>query len=702
MTIAYGVGLQMGWDRPYWAGFAVAFISLATVGQSLNKSTLRMVGTVVGAIAGLTLIGLFAQQRWLFIFFVSLWLALCAYMNAGNRYQYFWFVAGFVSLIIAADGGPNADNAFNIAMLRLQQTGLGILVYSLVTILLWPNHSGKSLQAAAKSHAANQKKLFSASLQWLREASDNTSVKTARAEEITGLGQVATLLDAAATDSEEVRQVERHWRAYQHASGEFAETMERWSENFSELQPLPLQQLFPELNTFSEELEQRLDSIGDMLGGAATNKTCSAVNPEINPTAAQQLSPFQYAAALVASHHMQQLEVLSRHMFDSSSAIGGFTDTASRADISKRQQAPWVPDPERLVASVKMMVVLWVAFLAVVYIGDFPGGFGFLSMSGAIGLVLVCNPQMPVRLLFAPVSVGILFGSALYIFVMPQLSSFIGLGTMIFLATFIICYRYASPQQGLSRAFGLAMLVTLISVSNQQSYNFLSVANSAMMFALLFLLLNFVSYFPYSPRPESTIVRLLNRYFSSAEFLLSQTAGGGTSALARRREAFHRQELASLPGKINTWATHADPKALGAASVQQLPGLVNSLKGLSYRLQELHEVRSLPQSPQLTLALQGDMLAWRDRVIATLQQLSGDPSFKMTLQRTGLDERLAALEKRIQQCLDGEQGIGLSSSDQQNFYRLLSAYRGTSEALLDFAQQAASVEWKPWYQERFA
>ena len=50
MTLAYGIGLQMGWDRPYWAGFAVAFISLATVGQSLNKATLRMLGTVVGAI----------------------------------------------------------------------------------------------------------------------------------------------------------------------------------------------------------------------------------------------------------------------------------------------------------------------------------------------------------------------------------------------------------------------------------------------------------------------------------------------------------------------------------------------------------------------------------------------------------------------------------------------------------------------------
>ena len=44
MTIAYGIALSMDWDRPYWAGFAVAFISLSTVGQSLNKGALRCWG----------------------------------------------------------------------------------------------------------------------------------------------------------------------------------------------------------------------------------------------------------------------------------------------------------------------------------------------------------------------------------------------------------------------------------------------------------------------------------------------------------------------------------------------------------------------------------------------------------------------------------------------------------------------------------
>jgi hypothetical protein len=38
MTVAYGISLSMGWDKPMWVGFAVAFVSLATVGQSLDAA----------------------------------------------------------------------------------------------------------------------------------------------------------------------------------------------------------------------------------------------------------------------------------------------------------------------------------------------------------------------------------------------------------------------------------------------------------------------------------------------------------------------------------------------------------------------------------------------------------------------------------------------------------------------------------------
>jgi uncharacterized membrane protein YccC len=64
MTIAYGIALAMDWDKPMWAGFAVAFISLATVGQSLNKGAMRMMGTLLAVVASLTTLSLFSQDRW--------------------------------------------------------------------------------------------------------------------------------------------------------------------------------------------------------------------------------------------------------------------------------------------------------------------------------------------------------------------------------------------------------------------------------------------------------------------------------------------------------------------------------------------------------------------------------------------------------------------------------------------------------------
>jgi hypothetical protein len=399
---------------------------------------------------------------------------------------------------------------------------------------------------------------------------------------------------------------------------------------------------------------------------------------------------------------MLRIEELTRTLFNSSSSIGGFTDSPGGTVHAAGKPTPWVPDPERLQAAGKIMVVLWLAFLAVIYIGDFPGGMGFVSMCGAIGMILVTNPQMPVRLLFAPVATGIAFAGVLYIFVMPQLSSFAGLGLMIFITTFYICYRYASPQQGLGRAFGLAMFVVVISVSNQQSYSFLSVATTALMFPLLFLLLAIVAYIPYSPRPERALLRLLTRYFRSAEFLLSQAARGDKAAPASWRANFHRQELVTLPAKFSAWVAHADPAVLGAASVQQLPALVGSLQALTYRLQELLEVRGLPQSPQLVTALSDDMQTWRQQVIEAFQYLSTDPSHRKKRIHGRLNEKLAQFEKHIEAHLDGADGVSLSLTDQENVYRLLGAYRGTSQALLDFAMVAGNVDWTPWYEERFA
>ena len=702
MTIAYGIGLQAGWDRPYWAGFAIAFVSLATVGQSVNKGALRMAGTVVAAVVALSLIALFAQQRWLFMFFLSLWFALCTYMNSGPRYQYFWFVAAFVSIIIAADSSTNPRAAFATAVLRTQQTGLGILVYTLVTLLLWPNHSRKEFESTALALLGSQRNLFSASITLLLGSGNNEAVQTLRSAEIAENIHLAALLDAAATDSEEIRQAEPQWRNFQATVGELAETMQCWRESFVTLHSLPLQQLLPGIDAFGVEQDARFNAVSQMIAGEPTKFQCTQPSLEPDASAMKALSHFQRAALLAAQNHLNHIDSLARALVEIASAIAGFTAPKTTTRPEPAKPAPFVPDPERLLSAAKIMLVLWLAFLAVIYIPDFPGGMGFLAMCGPISLILINSPQMAISKLFIPVALGMAFASALYIFVMPKLSSFTGLALMIFCATFFICYRYAAPQQGLSRAISLAMLVTIIAVSNQQSYSFLSVANTALMWTLLFLMLGIVAYIPFSALPERALLRFLRRYFRSAQYLLSQNAHSENTASPSRRHVFHQQEIASLPGKLQIWAAQANPAVLGAESAGQLPALIGAVQAFTYRLQALEKARHLQQSPLLVTSMTGDMQRWRHTFIDALQRLSIDPADTTTLQRARLDRLLTQLDTRIADVLDDSATDSLSNTDSENFYRLLGAYRGSSEALLDFAELARTIDWQPWHEERFA
>ena len=107
MVLAYGVALSMDWDHAYWAAFSVAFCSLSTIGESLNKGLLRLSGTLLAGLAALTLIALFPQDRWLFLIGMSIFTGLCTYMMFGTSRWYFWYVAGFSVPLLALAGGAN-------------------------------------------------------------------------------------------------------------------------------------------------------------------------------------------------------------------------------------------------------------------------------------------------------------------------------------------------------------------------------------------------------------------------------------------------------------------------------------------------------------------------------------------------------------------------------------------------------------------
>ena len=706
MTIAYGIALSMDWDKPYWAGFAVAFVSLATVGQSINRAALRMFGTLVAVVISLTLIAWFAQDRWAFILLLSIVTGFCAYMMSGSKHQYFWQVCGFVVVIICMDAGPDSVNAFQIAILRAQETGLGILVYSLVTVFLWPSSSRTGFDASAAKLASTQHQVFQACLGQMRGEVSTVDAQALGTQEIQVKARFDQLLDAAETDSYEVRELRRPWRRYQQQAAELMQTMARWRESFTEVQALELQRLLPELETFSTELDRRLAQIAHMLGGDAPGRMPQAMDLSIDRDVVGSLSHFQRAAFAVIRSRMLHLERLTRSLFETVSELKGYSTAIVPADAPRAPATLFLPDPDRLANVVRFMAIMWLAWFAVIYVTALPGGPGFVGMAGALGIAIANMPQIPVSMLFMPDATSILFAGVLYIFVMPQLSSFLGLGPLIFAATFVICYLFAAPRQMLSRALGLAMFVVIASISNEQTYNFLSVATTALMFPLIFLIIAITAHIPFSPRPERVFLRLLGRFFRSSAYLMStmhRNPRHTATRLERWKKAFHAREVATLPAKLGTWIPHLDTRALPGTTPEQVQALVTSLQSLTYHIQQLIEERDSPQAQFLVQQLLKDFRAWRLRVQASFQRLSGDPAVaERKVFRTRLDEALEHLEERIKVALSQAPEGQFSDQEAENFYRLLGAYRGVSEALIDYTENADVIDWTPWREERFA
>ena len=251
------------------------------------------------------------------------------------------------------------------------------------------------------------------------------------------------------------------------------------------------------------------------------------------------------------------------------------------SDSTPQIRAGFVLDPDRLTSSVRIMTTLWLAYLAVIYVPDMPGSAGFVTMAGPFGMILAGTPQLSVKVLIRPIAVGVLFGAFIYIFVMPQLSSFIELGLLIFAATFCICYLFAAPKQILSKLFGLAMFLAIAGITNQQTYSFLGVATTVLMFVLIFLLLAITSNIPFSARPEQAFLRLLGRYFRSCEYLMLTTHWDPKrekTRFERWKKNFYTHELSTLPTKLGGWTRFIDSKALPGTTPQQVQALVNRLQ----------------------------------------------------------------------------------------------------------------------------
>jgi hypothetical protein len=705
MVLAYGVALSMDWDKPYWAGFAVAFCSLSSVGESLNKGLLRLSGTLLGSLAALTLIALFPQDRWLFLGCMSVFIGFCIFMMFGTSRSYFWQVAGLSAPLLALAGGANAVNDFQTVILRTEETALGVLSYSLVWLLIWPTSTREVLEDAVRRLVAVHRQLTARYLTPTIAEPDNVEVEALRREATQVRARLGGLLDGAEIDSYEIGESHHAWRNLIQKLSQLTVASERWRQSFPEVRQLNGQRLIPQLPGFAAELDRRFAEIGHMLDGHPPACGPASVPLNFEESGVASLSQFHQAALLVYRTHLQAIDTLTRDLFETAADIRNFT----RAKVAPiRDVVPLLPsaiDPENLASIARWFTGLWLTLLISLYVPNLPDTVAFIALTNSILMALCIMPQAPIAVAFLPYAFGFTLGSAINILVMPHLTSFASLAVVIFAAVFSICYLFSRPMQIVGKMAALGLLVMQMGVTNEQTYNFLDVANFAVASVLFFSIVAVTTHFPVSFRPEHVFLRLLGRFFRACAYLVSTLEWDPTSPATkwqRLRRAFYLRDVASVPGRLAVWGSALPAATLGQSTTEQVHSLIESLQALACRMQDLIEARARPQSQVLVRELFSEVRAWRVGLQEILCNLSQQPEAADFADfRARLDAMLERLEGQIEKSIAGADQTGISARESENSFRLLGAFRSVSEALVNFAKQARGIDWAHLREDRF-
>ena len=583
-VLAYGVALSMDWEHAYWAAFAVAFCTLSTVGESLNKGLLRLSGTLLGSLAAVTLIALFPQDRWLFLIGLSIFTGFCTYMMPGTSRWYFWYVAGFSVPLLALAGGSNPLNDFQTVVIRAEETTLGIVSYSLVWLLIWPASTRNAFEDAVRRLVTAHRQLTARYLALAIGEMHDADAEALRQQTMQVLARLGGLFDGAEIDSYEIWETRHVWRVLIHQLSLLTSTSERWRQSFAEVRELDRGRLIPALPKFATELDHRFAAIERMLEGHPPERGPMSVPLNLEDQGMASLSPFHRAALLLYRSHLQEIDKLTHDLFETVADIRNFT----RAKIDPTYEAvsllPSALDPERLASVARWFTGLWLAWLIALYVPDIPDTVEFIVLTNTLSMALCVTPQFTIARTFLPVAFGIALGGAIYVLVMPHLASFAGLGVVLFAAVFLICYLYHRPTQAAGKAAGLAVLVMVMGVANEQSYNFLSVANLAVVFPLVFAVLAVATHFPVSFRAEHVFLRLLCRFFRACAHLASTLQwdpANPPTRWQRLRRVLHLGDLARIPSKLAIWGSALPAAALGQSTTEQAQTLVDSLQALA-------------------------------------------------------------------------------------------------------------------------
>ncbi|MFM0632392.1 FUSC family protein [Paraburkholderia xenovorans] len=151
------IALALGLDHPYWAMATVYLVSNPLDGATRSKSAYRIAGTVLGAAAALVLVPLLVNERLALMAAISFWTAALLYLSQMERgpRSYTFLLAAFTLPIVALPTVTDPTTVFDVALVRVEETVIGIVCASVIATLVFPTRVATVLRAQSQTWLAD-------------------------------------------------------------------------------------------------------------------------------------------------------------------------------------------------------------------------------------------------------------------------------------------------------------------------------------------------------------------------------------------------------------------------------------------------------------------------------------------------------------------------------------------------------------------
>jgi uncharacterized membrane protein YccC len=715
LMLFYWLALYMDWDLPKFGALAIVVTSLSTSGASLNKGIMRVVGTGIGALAGFVLLSWFSQSPLGMMLAVAIYLVFVGYFLQTTRQGDSWFNAGFLAVAVWSSSYMKVDTAFHFATNRFLETAAGVLLFTLVSALLWPRTSRAALQQQGQAIWEGMQKLFGL---YRRQLVDGTALPEAPELCIKLAGdyqQMLATLEAAYFDTPQVRAKKPTWEVLRINLRAFGDAHELWRESIDDCRHLNLNALLPGLEAALDTLGQRLQrgnalwqaqQTPDTAQGSGDQSLLMESALDIDTSINENLSHFEHAALM---NFVAQLRILDRSSRELLQTLRILANLDPGSELHSRtlpedsyQPSAW--NPERLLKAT-FPALCWVtAYIFWIYVNP-PGGPAIPMMGAAFGLMMVMAPANLFGLLIVLLLSMFITVAPVYLLIMPTLDSGFSLLALIFIYTFVFaCLGGISPVLKLGP---LAMFVMMVDITNDQTYSFIALVTAGLVMLLGVSTVVVVHRLLSPMHPEKILLRSVHRFLGGCARIIGELQLLSARQQIRGRKLRRRIfETTILPisAQLLSVEKNLDYAQFTDNTPEKVQDLVDSLQSIRFRLQSLGTTydKAASESPELMQALAPLNEKWRQRVQNIFETWARLENTDALIKEWSTQASLShELEQQLGELKKGKSPDDIDDRALENIFALMGSIQSLLESMEQLGDSMKQINWNQWAVARF-